>query len=126
MNLVYFAFFAILPWLQYNGHQAILFDISEQRFTLWGLTLWPQDLTLLAWLFIFSAFLTNCLHFLSAFSVTEQVLITKTSGASLKSTRANPSSSNIRATVDVSEKLSLQPKVYNATFLFGLILKLQS
>ena len=57
MNLVYFAFFALLPWLQYNGHQAILFDISEQRFTLWGLTLWPQDLTLLAWFFIFGAFL---------------------------------------------------------------------
>jgi len=57
MNLVYFAFFALLPWLQYNGHQAVLFDISEQRFILWGLTLWPQDLTLLAWLFIFSAFL---------------------------------------------------------------------
>ncbi len=45
MNLVYFAFFALLPWLQYNGHQA------------WGLTLWPQDLTLLAWFFIFGAFL---------------------------------------------------------------------
>ena len=57
MNLVYFAFFALLPWLQYNGHQAVLFDISEQRFILWGLTLWPQDLTLLAWLFIFGAFL---------------------------------------------------------------------
>ena len=57
MNLVYFAFFAIIPWLQYNGHQAVLFDISEQRFTLWNLTLWPQDLTLLAWIFIFGAFL---------------------------------------------------------------------
>ena len=57
MNLVYFAFFALLPWLQFNGHQAILFDISEQRFTLWSLTLWPQDLTLLAWFFIFGAFL---------------------------------------------------------------------
>jgi cytochrome c oxidase accessory protein FixG len=57
MNLVYFAFFAILPWLQYKGHHAVLFDLSEQRFTLWGLTLWPQDLTLLAWLFIFGAFL---------------------------------------------------------------------
>ncbi|MEI6893585.1 MAG: cytochrome c oxidase accessory protein CcoG [Colwellia sp.] len=56
MNLVYFAFFLILPWLKFNGHQAILFDISEQRFTLWGLTLWPQDLTLLAWLFILCAF----------------------------------------------------------------------
>jgi cytochrome c oxidase accessory protein FixG len=57
MNLVYFAFFAILPWLQFNGHQAVLFDISEQRFILWNLTLWPQDLTLLAWLFILSAFM---------------------------------------------------------------------
>jgi len=57
MNLVYFAFFAMLPWLQFNGHQAVLFDISEQRFTLWSLTLWPQDLTLLAWIFIFGAFL---------------------------------------------------------------------
>lgn len=57
MNFFFLALFAILPWLQYNGHQAILFDIAEQRFTLWGLTLWPQDLTLLAWLFIISAFL---------------------------------------------------------------------
>jgi cytochrome c oxidase accessory protein FixG len=57
MNLVYFAFFLLLPWLQYDGHQAVLFDISEQRFTLWSLTLWPQDLTLLAWLFILAAFL---------------------------------------------------------------------
>jgi len=57
MNLVYFAFFLALPWLQFNGHQAVLFDISEQRFTLWSLTLWPQDLTLLAWFFILGAFL---------------------------------------------------------------------
>ena len=57
MNLVYFAFFLLLPWLQFDGHQAVLFDISEQRFTLWSLTLWPQDLTLLAWLFILGAFL---------------------------------------------------------------------
>ena len=57
MNLVYFAFFALLPWLQYNGHQAVLFDIELQRFTFWGLTLWPQDLTLLAWIFILGAFL---------------------------------------------------------------------
>ncbi len=57
MNFFFLAAFTLLPWLQYNGHQAILFDIMEQRFTLWGLTLWPQDLTLLAWLFILSAFL---------------------------------------------------------------------
>jgi cytochrome c oxidase accessory protein FixG len=56
MNFVFLTVFAMLPWLQYNGQQAILFDLSEQRFNLWGLTLWPQDLTLLAWLFIISAF----------------------------------------------------------------------
>lgn len=57
MNFVFLFMFAILPWLTYNGNQAILFDIAEQRFTLWGLTLWPQDLTLLAWLFMLAAFL---------------------------------------------------------------------
>lgn len=57
MNFFFLALFAGLPWLEYKGHQALLFDIAEQRFTLWGLTLWPQDLTLLAWLFILSAFL---------------------------------------------------------------------
>ncbi len=57
MNFFFLAVFALLPWLQFEGHQAILLDISEQRFTLWSVTLWPQDLTLLAWLFILSAFL---------------------------------------------------------------------
>ncbi len=57
MNFIFLTVFAVIPWLQYNNHQAVLFDIIEQRFYLWGLTLWPQDLTLLAWLFIISAFL---------------------------------------------------------------------
>jgi cytochrome c oxidase accessory protein FixG len=64
MNFVFLGVFALLPWLQYNGKQAILFDIAEQRFNLWGLTLWPQDLTLLAWLFMLSAFL---LFFITTF-----------------------------------------------------------
>lgn len=64
MNFIFLAFFAVLPWLQYNGHQAILFDINTQRFTLWNLTLWPQDLTLLAWLFMLGAFL---LFFITTF-----------------------------------------------------------
>jgi cytochrome c oxidase accessory protein FixG len=57
MNVIFFAIFAAIPWLQYNGNQAVLFDIGEQRFTIFSLTLWPQDLTLLAWIFIFGAFL---------------------------------------------------------------------
>lgn len=48
--------FLVLPWLTYAGQQAILLDFYAQRFHLFGMTLWPQDLTLLAWLFIVSAF----------------------------------------------------------------------
>ncbi|MFD2165589.1 cytochrome c oxidase accessory protein CcoG [Thalassotalea euphylliae] len=57
MNFVFLFMFAAIPWINFNGQQAVLFDIQEQRFNIWGMTLWPQDLTLLAWLFILSAFL---------------------------------------------------------------------
>lgn len=50
------ALFLIMPWLTYQGEQAILLDIFEQRFRIFGLTLWPQDLTILAWIFMVSAF----------------------------------------------------------------------
>jgi cytochrome c oxidase accessory protein FixG len=48
--------FMIIPWIQYQGQQAILLDITEQKFTLFSLTLWPQDFTILAWIFIISAY----------------------------------------------------------------------
>ena len=48
--------FAGIPWLQFNGQQAVLFDLAAQRFHIFGMTLWPQDLTLLAWIFIIAAF----------------------------------------------------------------------
>ncbi|TRX58009.1 cytochrome c oxidase accessory protein CcoG [Thalassomonas sp. M1454] len=57
MNFVFLAGFALLPWLNFNGQQAVLFDLGEQRFNIFGLTLWPQDLTLLAWISIIAAFL---------------------------------------------------------------------
>ncbi|MDX1706814.1 cytochrome c oxidase accessory protein CcoG [Pseudidiomarina sp.] len=50
------ALFAIIPWLQFNGEQAVLLNIAEQRFRIFGMTLWPQDLTILAWLTIVAAF----------------------------------------------------------------------
>jgi len=50
------ALFLVLPWLTWNGEQAILLDIINQRFRIFGLTLWPQDLTILAWIFMISAF----------------------------------------------------------------------
>lgn len=50
------AAFMIIPWIQYQGQQAILLDIGEQKFTLFSLTLWPQDFTILAWIFIIAAY----------------------------------------------------------------------
>lgn len=64
-GLVFLSLFAILPWLQYEGSQAILLDIGAQRFQIFGLTLWPQDLTLLAWIFIVAAF---ALFFVTTFA----------------------------------------------------------
>ncbi|AWL13386.1 Nitrogen fixation protein FixG [Saliniradius amylolyticus] len=64
-GFIFLALFAGLPWLQFNGQQAILLDIGEQRFNIFGLTLWPQDLTLLAWLFIVAAF---ALFFVTTFA----------------------------------------------------------
>lgn len=59
-GLIFVGIFAILPWLQFKGNQAILLDIGAQRFNIFGLTLWPQDLTLLAWIFIIGAFALFC------------------------------------------------------------------
>ena len=38
-GLFFLALFAVIPWIQYNGHQAVLLDIGEQRFTIFSLTL---------------------------------------------------------------------------------------
>ncbi len=55
-GLIMIGLFAVAPWIQYDGSQAILFDLAEQRFNIFGLTLWPQDLTVLAYTLIVSAF----------------------------------------------------------------------
>ena len=44
-----------LPWLQWNGRQAVLFDLSERRFYVFNLLLHPQDFIYLAALLIISA-----------------------------------------------------------------------
>lgn len=53
--LTQFVFYG-LPWLPWNGRQAILFDLAERKFYLFGLVLWPQDLIYLAVLLIICAF----------------------------------------------------------------------
>jgi len=44
-----------MPWLQWNGRQAVLFDLEGRRFFLWGLALYPQDLIYLALLLMLCA-----------------------------------------------------------------------
>ena len=56
IGFVFLGIFALLPWVKYQGHQAILLDFAAQRFHLFGLTLWPQDLMIFAWIFIIGAF----------------------------------------------------------------------
>jgi cytochrome c oxidase accessory protein FixG len=50
-QLVYYG----LPWLNWNGHQSVLFDLAERKFYLLGLVLWPQDLIFLTGLLVLSA-----------------------------------------------------------------------
>jgi cytochrome c oxidase accessory protein FixG len=44
-----------LPWLQWNDRQAVLFDMVERRFYVFGLVLHPQDFIYLAVLLIVAA-----------------------------------------------------------------------
>ena len=44
-----------MPWLQWDGRQALLFDLEAQRFYIFGLLLYPQDLIFLAALLVLSA-----------------------------------------------------------------------
>ncbi len=45
-----------LPWLQWNGRQAVLFDLEARRFYLGALVLYPQDFIYLTGLLIVSAY----------------------------------------------------------------------
>jgi cytochrome c oxidase accessory protein FixG len=44
-----------VPWLQWEGRQAVLFDLPERKFHVLGLTFWPQDFFLLALLLVIAA-----------------------------------------------------------------------
>ena len=50
-QLVYYG----LPWLKWDGHQAVLFDLAARKFYIFGLTLWPQDFIWLTGLLVISA-----------------------------------------------------------------------
>nr|WP_242444459.1 cytochrome c oxidase accessory protein CcoG [Advenella sp. S44] len=50
------AIFYGLPWVQWGGRQAVLFDLTERKFYLFGIVLWPQDVFYLAIILIISAY----------------------------------------------------------------------
>ncbi|HEY2817437.1 MAG TPA: cytochrome c oxidase accessory protein CcoG [Casimicrobiaceae bacterium] len=44
-----------LPWLHWNGRQAVLFDLAARKFYIFGVVFWPQDVIYLTVLLILSA-----------------------------------------------------------------------
>ena len=50
------ALFYGLCWLPWNGRQAVLLDIVERKFYLFGMVFWPQDVIFLTGLLIISAY----------------------------------------------------------------------
>jgi len=50
--VVLLGIYYLTPFLQWDGRQAILFDLPARKFYIFGLTLWPQDFIYLAALLI--------------------------------------------------------------------------
>jgi cytochrome c oxidase accessory protein FixG len=48
--------YLLLPWLSWDGRQAILFDLPARKFHILGLTFWPQDFPMLAFMLIIAAY----------------------------------------------------------------------
>jgi cytochrome c oxidase accessory protein FixG len=49
------AFFYCIPWIQWSGRQALLFNLEAKRFYIFNLVLYPQDLIYLTAILIISA-----------------------------------------------------------------------
>ncbi|KRW65013.1 (Fe-S)-binding protein [Pseudomonas sp. TTU2014-105ASC] len=53
---VLFILFFGTVWLNWNGRQAVWWDLPDRKFHIFGATFWPQDFMLLSWLLIICAF----------------------------------------------------------------------
>jgi cytochrome c oxidase accessory protein FixG len=53
--LVLLGLYYILPWIKWDGRQAVLFDLPARKFYIFDLVLWPQDFFYLALLLIIAA-----------------------------------------------------------------------
>ncbi|EXJ13174.1 hypothetical protein [Nitrincola nitratireducens] len=47
-GFVLLALFFGVSWLQWDGRQAVLFDLPNRQFHVFGMTFWPQDFMLLS------------------------------------------------------------------------------
>ncbi|MBE8590918.1 cytochrome c oxidase accessory protein CcoG [Pseudomonas sp. MAFF 301449] len=54
-GFLFLAFFGTV-WLNWDGRQAVLWDLAESKFHIFGATFWPQDFILLSALLIICAF----------------------------------------------------------------------
>jgi cytochrome c oxidase accessory protein FixG len=41
-----------VPWIRWDGRQAVLFDLPARKFYIFGLVLWPQDFIFLTWILV--------------------------------------------------------------------------
>jgi len=53
--VVLLGLYYIVPWLQWDGRQAVLFDLPERKFYILNIVFWPQDFFYLALLLIVAA-----------------------------------------------------------------------
>ena len=53
--LVLLGLFYGMSWVQWDGRQAVLFDLPARKFYIFGWTFFPQDFYLLTWLLIMAA-----------------------------------------------------------------------
>jgi len=42
----------LIPWVNWSGHQSVLFDLPARKFYIFGITFWPQDFIYLALMLI--------------------------------------------------------------------------
>ena len=54
--LILLGIYYIIPWLEWADRQAVLFDLPNRKFHIFGLTFWPQDFFYFAVLLIIAAF----------------------------------------------------------------------
>ncbi len=53
--IVLLGVFYLLPWIRFDGRQAVLFDLPARQFHIFGLTFLPQDFFFLTWLLVIAA-----------------------------------------------------------------------